>query len=151
MIGRDELARIAKVHIEELWALGRSELAWELYAPDVVDHQPAPGQRPGIEGIVDVLQWLRDSLPDLRMTIHAYVIEPPFAAEHWTMTGTHTGAPFAGLPALGHPIRFHGGDVIKVRDDGLISDVWHVEEFWRLRDQVTGKSRAADLPDSSAS
>ncbi len=142
MIGRDALREVARVHIEEMWGQGREALAAELYAEDVVDHQPAPGQRLGVAGILDVLRGLRRSIPDLTLEVHDYVIEPPFASDRWTLTGTHTGAPFADLPAKGLAVRFHGGDVIKVRGDGRITDIWHVEEFWRLREQVAGRMGA---------
>jgi predicted ester cyclase len=126
---------LARRHIEEIWARGHLDVAYELYAPDVVDMQPAPGQRPGIPGIVDVLGWLREAVPDLRMEILAYAVEGDYAADHWRMTGTHTGSPLLGMPARGRRFAIHGADVVRFRD-GLIDRVWHVEEFARLRDQI---------------
>ncbi|MGL4541428.1 MAG: ester cyclase, partial [Polymorphobacter sp.] len=58
---------VARHHIEGLWAAGDIGVAVEVYAPDVVDMNPAPGQRPGIAGITDVLAWLREAAPDLTM------------------------------------------------------------------------------------
>ena len=127
---------IAREHIEQIWARGDWAAAHRLYAPDVVDHNPAPGQRPGVEGIVDVLGWLREAVPDLRMAIMHYVVEGDLAADRWVMRGTHTGAPLMGVPAMGRRFEINGMDVIRIRDDGLISDVWHVEEFARLRQQI---------------
>jgi predicted ester cyclase len=112
--------------------------AYRLYAPDVIDHQPAPGQRAGIDGIVDVLGWLREAVPDLQMEIAQYVVEDDLAADRWIMRGTHTGAPLMGIEAHGRPFEINGMDVIRIRDDGLISDVWHVEEFAQLRAQIGG-------------
>ncbi|MGJ3648153.1 ester cyclase [Sphingomonas sp. GlSt437] len=127
---------IAKEHIEQIWARGDAAAAYRLYAPDVVDHMPAPGQRPGIPGIVDVLGWLREAVPDLAMTIEDYVVEGDLAADRWVMRGTHTGAPLMGVPARGNRFEINGMDVIRVRDDFMISDVWHVEEFASLRRQI---------------
>lgn len=128
---------IARDHIETIWARGDMSSAYRLYAPDVVDHQPAPGQRPGIDGIVDVLGWLREAVPDLTMAIADYVVEGDLAADRWVMRGTHSGAPLMGIPAAGRPFEINGMDVIRIRDDGLISDVWHVEEFARLKAQIS--------------
>lgn len=127
---------VAREHIEEIWAKGREDVARRLYAPDVIDRNPAPGQRPGVDGILDVLGWLREAVPDLRMRIDAYLVEGEWAADRWTMTGTHTGAALMGLPAKGKRFRIHGMDVVRVRDDGLISQVFHVEEFAQLRAQI---------------
>lgn len=127
---------IAREHIEEIWAKGNAEAAHRLYAPDVIDRNPAPGQRPDVDGILDVLGWLREAVPDLSMTINAYVVEGDLAADRWTMTGTHKGAPLMGLPPLGRAFRIHGMDVIHCRADGLIDWVFHVEEFAQLRAQI---------------
>ncbi|MEQ8433753.1 MAG: ester cyclase [Oceanicaulis sp.] len=131
-----DLHAIARDHIEGIWARGDEALAYQMYAPDVVDHNPAPDQRPRIAGIVDVLRWLRESVPDLSMRINAYVVDANHAADRWTMTGTHTGAPLMGVEARGKAFSINGMDVIKVRPDGLITDVWHVEEFALLLDQI---------------
>lgn len=128
---------IARAHIEQIWARGDAAAAYRLYAPEVVDHMPAPGQRPGIAGIVDVLGWLREAVPDLDMTIEDYVVEGDLAADRWVMRGTHTGTPLMGVPARGNRFEINGMDVIRVRDDFLIGDVWHVEEFASLRAQIT--------------
>jgi predicted ester cyclase len=133
--GRRNL-RIAREHIELIWAGGREDVAHRLYAPEVIDRNPAPGQRPGVEGILDVLGWLREAAPDLRMSIGAYLVDGDLAADRWIMTGTHSGGPLLGMPASGRPFRIHGMDVVHIRDDGLIDWVFHVEEFAQLRAQI---------------
>jgi len=127
---------IARRHIEEIWAGGRSELCWKMYHPDVVDHNMAPGQRPGIEGIVDVLQWLRESVPDLAMEIQTYVIDGDLFADRWIMRGTHTGAPLMDVAASGKRFAINGMDVGRVDENGLITEIWHAEEFHQLLLQV---------------
>ncbi|MBL0923786.1 MAG: ester cyclase [Sphingomonadaceae bacterium] len=127
---------VARRHIEEIWAKGRSELCWELYHPDAIDHNPAPDQRPGIEGIIDVLGWLREAVPDLRMEIQCYVIEGDWIADRWVMTGTHSGAPLMGIPAQGRTFRINGMDVARLDEAALITDIWHCEEFASLLSQI---------------
>ena len=131
-----DVHEIARRHIEEIWAGGNEEVAWEMYAEDVVDHNPAPDQRPGIPGIIDVLRWLRESVPDLSMSIESYVVEGNYGSDRWVMTGTHIGAPLMGIEARDKAFRIHGMDVIRVRSDGKITDVWHVEEFHSLLMQI---------------
>ncbi|MEE4155232.1 MAG: ester cyclase [Erythrobacter sp.] len=127
---------IARLHIEEIWAGGRAELCWELYHPEVIDHNKAPGQKPGIAGIVDVLQWLRASVPDLAMEIQCYVIDGDLVADRWIMTGTHTGAPLMGTSASAKRFTINGMDVARIDEDGLITEIWHAEEFHQLLAQV---------------
>ena len=123
---------IARQHIEGLWARGDTALAPLLYAEGVIDHNPAPGQRPGIAGILDVLGWLRAAVPDLAMRIEHYVVDGDLAADRWTMCGTHTGAPLMGIAARGRTFQMAGMDVIRIDRDGHITDVWHAEQFDRL-------------------
>ncbi len=128
---------IARRHIEEIWAKGRSELCWELYHPSVIDHNPAPTQRPGIEGIIDVVSWLREAVPNLRMDIQCYVIDGDWIADRWVMTGTHTGAPLMGMKASGRTFRINGMDVARLDQAGLITDIWRCEEFASLIAQIS--------------
>jgi predicted ester cyclase len=127
---------LARRHIVALWGEGRAELAEEIYHPGVIDHNPAPGQRPGIVGILDVLHWLREAVPDLALTIEAFVVEGDLVCDRWTMTGTHTGVPLMGIEARGRRFAINGMDVVRIGDDGLITDVWHAEEFAQLRAQI---------------
>lgn len=127
---------IARRHIGELWGQGRVELAEVLFHPGIIDHNPAPGQRPGIAGILDVLHWLREAVPDLALCIESLVVEGDLACDRWTMTGTHTGAPLMGIEPQGRRFAINGMDVVRIDDVGLITDVWHVEEFAQLRAQI---------------
>jgi len=124
---------VAREHIEHMWARSKADLGFKLYAPDAIDHNPAPGQRPGVDGIVDVIHWMTQAVPKLRMQIHQYVVDGDYVADRWTMHGVHSGAPMMGLPAKGRSFEINGMDVIRVNKAGRISDVWHVEEFDRMR------------------
>lgn len=127
---------IARRHIGELWGEGRTELAEAIFHPGIIDHNPAPGQRPGIAGILDVLHWLREAVPDLALTVEAFVVEGDLVCDRWSMTGTHTGAPLMGIDPRGRRFAINGMDVVRIDDAGLITDVWHVEEFAQLRAQI---------------
>jgi len=47
------------------------------------------------------------AFPDYHRTFHDILVESPFAAVRWTMTGTQTG-PFGGMPASGQRMRMSG-------------------------------------------
>ena len=44
---RAPIRRLLHAQIEDIWGAGRTELVARNYAPDVVDHMPAPGQPSG--------------------------------------------------------------------------------------------------------
>lgn len=123
-------------HLEQFWAAGRTELAAELFAPDVVDHQPAPGQSPGIVGLIEAQRALRDAAPDLAMRIETYAVDGAWVVDRWRMRGTHTAAPLFGLPSRGRPFTIAGIDASRIDTDGRVAEVWHCEELHRLRAQL---------------
>lgn len=129
---------VAQTHIEGLWAAGDVAVAAQVYADDVIDMNPAPGQRAGIAGILDVLGWLREAAPDLSMRIDALAVAGDHAADRWTMTGTHSGTALLGVPAEGRRFVMTGMDVVRLNPAGRIDRIWHVEDLAGLRRQLAG-------------
>jgi predicted ester cyclase len=124
---------LGRRHIEDMWAKGHAELGWELYAPDIVDRNPAPGQRPGIAGILELIGGLREAISDLDMRVQTYLVDSDRVVDRWVMRGMHTGKPLLGIPARGRPFDLQGMDISRFRDDGLIDEVFHVEAFAQAR------------------
>jgi predicted ester cyclase len=98
---------------------------------------PAPVQRHGVAGILDALHLLRNAAPDLAMQVEAYVPDGDLVADRWRLRGTHTGTPLLGLEPSGRPFEIGGMDVVRIDDEGRITDIWHVEEFHRLLAQIS--------------
>ncbi|MEE4210743.1 MAG: ester cyclase [Parvularcula sp.] len=133
----DRVTEVAKLHIE---TFRRGRPSDGIYAEEVKDHHGSSGQKGGAAGLLEAGQWLREAVPNLEVTVRSTIADPPYASVRWTIAGTHTGAPMLGYPAKGQPIEIHGGDVIKIGSDGRITDLWHVEELWKLRQQLEGEA-----------
>ncbi len=125
---------LIRLQIEELWGRARVELVDTLYHPDVVDHMPLPGQKPGVGGLKDVVLAFHAAIPDLKITVHALLEDGDRASDVWTLEGTHAG-PIMGVAATGRRLRFSGADTIAARD-GRITDIWHVEELLQMLTQM---------------
>jgi hypothetical protein len=139
VIGRDMLARAAHLHMAFFRGTGDAGTMDGIYAESFTDHHPEEGQAEGAEGLIAAREIWRGTFPDAHTKTDRVLVQPPFASVRWTMTGTHGGQALMGHPARDFPVRISGGDVVKVRDDGLITDLWHVEELWRLRQQIAGE------------
>jgi len=142
----DGMRELVRRQIEELWGRSNPDLIPEMYAEDVVDHNPLPGQTPGHEGLREAIRVFSTAFPDLEMTLHGVLADGDHAVDFWTFRATHLG-PFAGLAPTGRRVEFHGIDVVKVRD-GRIAEIWHVEDMARMLDQlgVTDRlPRASDV------
>ena len=77
-----------------------------LFAADMVDHNPVPGQVPGLAGFKQWMATARRSFPDLHGTVGHVLAEGDLGAGRVTWRGTQAG-PFAGAapPANLWPLR----------------------------------------------
>jgi len=88
----------------------------DLFAADMVDRNPIPGQLPGLAGFKQWMATARRSFPDLRGTVEQVLAEGDLVAGRVTWRGTQAGA-FVGVAPTGrfvafeayHIARFEGG------------------------------------------
>jgi steroid delta-isomerase-like uncharacterized protein len=106
----------------------------ECLTDDFVEHEPAPGARPGREGVKDIATMIRTGFPDLRITIDdAFGVGDQVAARS-TWTGTNTGS-FMGMPATGKAATWEAIDIIHVRG-GRINEHWGQLDIMGLLTQL---------------
>lgn len=129
-----DVAAMLHLAITELWGRNRPELITELYAPEVIDHDPVPGQRPGHDGLRDVLAAFHVAFPDLQMELHGTIGSGDTGTDWWTFRGTHTG-PLFELAPTGRRVVFRGVDVARAVD-GKIVEMWHVEDRLTMMEQL---------------
>jgi hypothetical protein len=92
--------------LAEVWGKGNIEVARELVAEDLIDHNAVAGQPPGIDGQLWALSAIRRAFPDLAFTADVVVASGDFVAGRWTMTGQEI-------------FRAEGGKLV---------EVWHSED-----------------------
>lgn len=142
----DQMRELVRKQIEELWGKSDKDLIPEMYAEDIVDHNPLPGQTPGHAGLREAIDVFSTAFPDIEMQLHGVLADGDYAVDFWTFRATHLGS-FAGMPPTGKRVEFNGIDVVKVRD-GKIAEIWHVEDMAKMLDQlgVTDRlPRASDV------
>ncbi len=89
-------------------------------APEMVEHNPAPRQAPGPEGMKQMAGMFRTAFPDARITVEDLIAEGDKVAGRMSFTGANTGE-FMGAPATGksvtiqeiHICRFSGGKMVE--------------------------------------
>ena len=94
----------------------------EFVARDVRDHNPDPGQGPGLEGLKRWFLSLRDSFPDLHVTVEDMIGEGDKVVTRSTFRGTHRGD-FQGMPASGKQIAVEVIDILRL-ENGKIVERW---------------------------
>jgi predicted ester cyclase len=98
------------------------------YAADASNH----GRRVGREGIARVYRSLFAAFPDFRFELELLLADGEWVVAHYTMTGTHAGAP--DLPVL-------GGLLNDVRPTGTRVAVQTIH-CYRIEDGVIAEHRA---------
>ncbi len=94
---------LARLYIEEVFNKGNISRIDELVATDFVEHNPFPGQSPGIEGERQAVSMLRSAFPDLHTTIEDVIADADHVVVTVTSRGTQKGE-FMGSPATGAPV-----------------------------------------------
>lgn len=102
---------------------GEFDRLGEVFAPDVVDHDPAPGQGPGPEGFRTFFTALAEAFPDAHLDVDALVADENFVTIAYRLTGTHQGD-FHGVAGTGRKIEARGVQVARFNGEGQIVERW---------------------------
>jgi len=107
------LARRAYEAFNQAIRTGNWSAVEELVAADLVDHNPAPGQGPGFEGVKQVFSQFRAAFPDFAFTVEDMIAEGDKVVSRLTARGTHKGD-FQGVPATGKQVMQTGIDIVRI-------------------------------------
>ena len=119
-------ARVKKFY-EEVVQKGNMSLLDEFVAKDFVDHQPGPGQPPGVAGVRQFFGSLHASISNLQVSIDNMIAEGDLVAVHMSMRGKHTGE-LMGVPPSGKDVVIRVSDMIRI-ENGKAVERWGVEDM----------------------
>ena len=121
------LETIVRRLIEEGFNEGRLDVADELIAPDLREHQSfGPDHAAGPDGVKAVIASLRRAFSDFQLAIDALAVDGDTVWLRMTGTGTNDG-PFMGHPPTGRTMRTDVFDALRV-EHGKIVEHWGVPD-----------------------
>lgn len=118
---------------------GNIDAAVESFAPDAVDHDPAPGQAPGRDGFRQFFQTLAAAFPDAHIEPAHLVADDEHVSIAYTLTGTHQGE-FQGVPASGKRIEVRGMQIGRF-ENGQIVERWGSTDELGIMHQIGAEQR----------
>src|SRR3954451_15990107 len=103
---------------EEIVNRGEMELIDEIYAADVIDHDPLPGAPDGVEGIRYSISGMRAAMPDLEVTVEDISAHGDTVVVHNTWRGTQRG--LIGFAGRSRTMCSTGIVIFTLRDDRIV-------------------------------
>lgn len=113
---------------------GQVDVVFDVFAADVVDHDPAPGQTEGPSGFEAFFTTLRAAFPDLTIVADKIVTDDDNVAVAYTLSGTHNGE-FIGVAATGKKVSARGVQIARF-EDGKIVERWGSSDELGLLHQI---------------
>lgn len=121
-MGIEENKRLTKKASEEI-NKGNIEILYEIEDIDHILHYSFGQDVKGVEAQVQGFKELHTIFPDLQTSIVDTVAEGDMVASRFTLSGTHTGADYMGIPATGKRFEFEGAMIQRYKD-GKVMERW---------------------------
>jgi predicted ester cyclase len=109
-------------------AAGDYEAVYEVFAPDFFSHV-TPRVNPDAVG-TDIRPqeqkfWesAKHAFPDMQFTVDLLIESGDLIVSNWTLTGTHSGAPYYGIAPSGKRVTINGTAILRMRD-GKVVEHW---------------------------
>ena len=118
----------------------------DLFAGDVVDHDPAPEQGPGPDGFKEFFATMRSAFPDLRIAPEQMVVDDENVAVAYTLSGTHEGE-FQGIAPTGRKFDVRGMQIARF-EDGKIAERWGSSDELGILKTAGRRARGGLMPGS---
>ena len=124
----------AQKQLGELLASRQLDRLGEVFAADVVDHDPAPEQAPGAAGIIDFWKTFTTAFPDLEITPQVLAADDEHVTVVLELTGTHQGD-FLGYAPTGKRITARGIQVGRF-EQGMLVERWGASDELGILKQI---------------
>ena len=106
----------------------------EVISPQMVEHNPAPGQAAGPEGMKEIATMLRTGFPDLQVTVEDLIAEGDKVVGRMTASGTHKGE-FMGAAPTNKVVTMQEIHICRF-SQGKVVEHWGLEDSMGLMQQL---------------
>jgi predicted ester cyclase len=109
-------------------AAGDYDAVYETFAPDFLSHVTARVSPAAVGTDIrphEQAFWeaAHRAFPDMKFGVDLVLESGDLVVSNWTLTGTHSGGPFYGVPASGEPVAIEGTAILRLRD-GKVVEHW---------------------------
>ena len=115
---------------------GQLDVLDQLVSPDIIAHNPVPGQGPGLAGVKQAYVMFMDSFPDALFDLQDLIAEGDKVVARGVVTGTH-GGNFLGVPATKKKVTWTGIHIFQLKN-GKVTEDWIDLDLLSILQQVGG-------------
>jgi steroid delta-isomerase-like uncharacterized protein len=105
--------------IEEGWNKGNLAVIDQVYAPDYLQHEPAPETVSSSEALKHYVGVYQAAFPDLNLSIEDLIAEGDKVVWRFKSSG-HNNGPFMGMPATGKPGSITGIVIFRLENNRIV-------------------------------
>jgi len=106
----------------------------EVFAQNVIDHDGAEGQAPGVEGIKEYWRSLNESFPDFKLDVDVFDANDDYVFFAYRLSGTHTGE-YLGYAPTGRRFEVRSLQISKF-EDGKCVERWGATDILGILTQL---------------
>jgi len=129
-----EANKATMLRAEEFWNTGDMAIADEVYAAELVNHDPTAPDVRDLESLKGYAVAVRAGMPDFHVTNEYMVAEGDKVAGRWTATATQTGE-LVGIPPTGKQATWTGISIYRFAD-GKVVEAWWSKDVAGLMEQL---------------
>src|SRR5438552_13736454 len=118
----EENKALARRFVDEVANKANMAAVDELVSTGFIDHTPFPGQKPGPDGVKQVMTIIHSAFPDVEHLIEDVIAEGDKVVVRAMWRGTHQGM-FMGIPASGLPVKVTAIHIMRFAD-GRMVEAW---------------------------
>jgi steroid delta-isomerase-like uncharacterized protein len=122
----------------EVASAGDYDVLDEILAPTFVDHDPAPDEGLGVDGLKGFFRTMRAAFPDLKAEPVEVMATDDHVAMRYTLSGTHQGE-FQGVPPTGKSFKVSALQLARFEDGRCV-------ERWGSTDELGMMKQLSILP-----
>ena len=123
---------IVRRWVEEGWNKGNLAVVDQVYAPNYVQHEPAPETVNSSEALKQQVGMFLTGFPDLHFTIEDLIAEGDKVVWRLNSKGTQTG-PFMGIPATGKTAYVTGIVIFRLENSRIVEGWVNIDSLGLLQ------------------
>src|SRR5437870_1544836 len=131
---RADSMKAAYKAVSNAWDAGKVDEFDKYITANSVDHDAMPGQKPGLEGLKEMVKMMHTAYPDMKSTIDYIGVDGDILTARYHMAGTNSG-PMMGMPATNKKVNVEGVDMVKW-ENGKFVEHWGVFDEMGMMKQL---------------